>query len=161
MPEDPFQDPPDNQDAEDDAVDKLLDDGSRDVDPPFLEKTLDSLRGILDDTVTLLAGVPVLGLARERSFHLCLQFIQQVHELTPVVSGYAKVWARSSRELPLDPGLHAWLSGVRVKLLGLQAEAHRAARATNPDASDVLSRICDDLYDYERKMSDFLPIMLA
>jgi hypothetical protein len=65
----------------------------------------------------------------------------------------------------LDPGLYAWLSGVRVKALGLQVELQdevrytlrpgRLGRSTNYD----LQSIWQDLEDWKKQMDDFLPIM--
>ncbi|KAK0610086.1 hypothetical protein B0T17DRAFT_621363 [Bombardia bombarda] len=163
--ENPFLDPPPSEgfadDSFDDTVDELFDDGSRDVDPIFLQKTLHSLREILDDTAVVLSDLPLPNCEiMEPSMGLCGRLSRQVSELDPIVSGYAKLWPTSSRDLPLDPGLHSWLSGVRVKILSLQAEAQRIGRDPNPKASHTfLPSIWEDLDEYERKMADFLPIM--
>ncbi|KXX81062.1 hypothetical protein MMYC01_202783 [Madurella mycetomatis] len=162
--ENPFMDPPGMEEVDDDAVDELFDDGSRDVDPQFLLKTLQSLRGILDNTLHVFTDLAVFHRsAGERSLDVCQRLSRQVSELMPIISGYEKVWPALSRDIPLDPGLHGWLSGVRVKVLSLQAEAQTLTRrdraATNTE--NAISKILEDLSEHETKMGEFLPIMQA
>ncbi|GAB1317769.1 hypothetical protein MFIFM68171_07979 [Madurella fahalii] len=163
-PENPFSDPPGTEEIDEDAVDELFDDGSRDVDPRFLLKTLQSLRGILDDTLHVFTDLAAFHRnASERYLDVCQRLLRQVSELMPIISGYGKVWPALSRDIPLDPCLHGWLSGVRVKALGLQAEAQPLARRgrTPASAENALSKIWEDLSEYEAKMREFLPIMQA
>lgn len=162
--ENPFKDPPGTEEVDDDAVDELFDDGSRDVDPQFLLKTLQSLRGILDDTLHVFTDLAVSHRsASERPLDVCQRLLQQVSELVPIMSRYEKVWPGLSHDIPLDPCLHGWLSGVRVKALGLQAEAQPLTRTgrTAASAESALSKILEDLSEYETKMREFLPIMQA
>ncbi|KAK3385435.1 hypothetical protein B0H63DRAFT_182987 [Podospora didyma] len=146
-----------------DPVEELFDDGSRDVDPLFLRKTLQSLHEILDDTIQTVFDLPSANSdIAGPSLRLCRRLKGQVSDLIPIVSGYANVWSTSSRELPLDPGLHGWLSGVRIKVLGLQAEAQRIARGPSTCSDFVyeyVAGIWDILSEYEAKMEEFLPIM--
>lgn len=175
--EDPFKDPttPEHETEHDgaeqyhsfeDPADEYLGDSSANVDinPIRLQKTLQSLRDILDDTAHSLSVLPALAnTVREESLGICSLLSRQVAELIPIASGYAKVWVKSSREIPLDTNLHGWISGVRVKVLGLQAEVRSISRQNSSDLPiyhfpDLLS-IWYDLEDYEKKMTDFLPII--
>ncbi|KAK3317763.1 hypothetical protein B0T19DRAFT_297276 [Cercophora scortea] len=170
--EDPFrdfQDPPyhDSDPGEssrsgEEEVDELFDDGSRDANPLFIYRTLASLRDILAETVLAVRDTsPPIRDFLDSSHLVCDLLSRQVNELVPIVSGYADIYYASSRDFPLDPGLHGWLSGVRVKVLSLQAEAQLLAR--EPDLygrrSHVLQKISKDLFDYKEKMGEFLPIM--
>lgn len=174
--EDPFKDPTPDYEGDHDGAeeyhsfedhgDEYFGDSSANVEinPIRLQKTLQSLRNILDDTAHSLSVLPALAnTIREESLGICSLLSRQVAELIPIASGYAKVWQKSSRELPLDPGLYGWLSGVRVKVLALQAEVRSISRQNSSDVPisyfpDLLS-IWHDLEDYEKKMSDFLPII--
>ncbi len=96
---------------------------------------------------------------------MCCIIADQVDELKPIVSTYAQFWASSNTDIPLDPGLQAWLSGVRVKLLQLQVQLHTVGqeerRKPEHNDSDILAcnKSCDVLMDFGRQMDDFLPIM--
>ncbi|KAM7191723.1 hypothetical protein V8F20_009200 [Naviculisporaceae sp. PSN 640] len=108
-------------DDEVDEINQLLKQSTlqSEVDPPLLHSTLESLRDILEDTTQGLGGF-VIGLsdiARNKSIAVCDLLSQQVAELLPIASGYAKVWSRSPQDLPIDPNLHEWLTGVRVKMV--------------------------------------------
>ena len=175
--EDPFKDPttPEHESDHDGAEqyqsfgddgDEYMGDSSADVDinPIRLQKALQSLRNILDDTAHSLSVLPALAnTVREESLGICSLLSRQVAELIPIAAGYAKIWSKSSRDIPLDPNVYGWLSGVRVKVLGLQAEVRSISRQNSSDVPiayfpDLLN-IWYDLEDYEKKMSDFLPII--
>ncbi|KAK3689532.1 hypothetical protein B0T22DRAFT_173463 [Podospora appendiculata] len=168
-----FQDPPypdysddsDEErldDSEEEQVDELFDDGSRDANPLFIHRTLMSVREHLDDTAQVVRGTasPILNMLGS-SILVCDLISEQLTELVPIVSGYADFFYASSRDCPLDPGLHGWLSGVRVKLLSLQAEAQTLNREPTLHARriQVLEKIGENLFDYQKKMAEFLPIM--
>lgn len=175
--EDPFKDPatPEHESkhdggeqyrSSDDHGDEYFNGSSAgvDINPMRLQKTLQSLRDILDDTAHSLSVLPALAnTVREESLGICSLLSRQVAELIPIASGYAKVWSKSSRDIPLDPNLQGWLSGVRVKVLGLQAEVRSISQQNSSDLPisyfpELLS-LWYDLEDYEKKMSDFLPII--
>lgn len=131
------------------------------VNPLLLQSILESLRDILQDTSQRLRDI-VIGLsdrARWKSLAICDLLSKQVAELLPISSGYAKVWSGARQDLPIDPNLHGWLTGVRVKVLSLKAEIQAISRS-DPDASPSnLVTIWHELEVYEKQMVDFLPII--
>ncbi|KAK3321856.1 hypothetical protein B0H66DRAFT_531219 [Apodospora peruviana] len=178
-PEVPFKDPPSSaynygSDADNMEIDSVEDisfnHDSYAVDPKFLQKTVHQVRNSLDDTVHNLSTIPSFTEVREKSIGLCSLLSRQVSELTPIISGYAMICSTTSREPPLDPGLRSWLSGVRHNLSNLQKEVRYIskfvcrdgdARWTDPSTSCFpnLIQIWHNLDEFEKKMSDFLPIM--
>ncbi|KAK5662174.1 hypothetical protein OQA88_8079 [Cercophora sp. LCS_1] len=181
--EDPFKDPEadtiaEEADDESDAVKELLDDASHEVDPVYLSKTVTSLRQVLQDTFQTIRDLDALDSElTQPSLRLCEEIQHQVDRLQPMLSSYSKV--SDTSELPIDPALHSWLTGVRVKAIALRAESQRLAR----DQSDLhennhdyrtlwqyadihvraseLIKTWDKLGEYKKQMDDFLPIMLA
>ncbi|KAH8901045.1 hypothetical protein GQ53DRAFT_740211 [Thozetella sp. PMI_491] len=140
-------------------VKELLD--SRGVNPDFILKTLESLDGIISDTLLfvqdnvvdedILSKIPII---------YAVQF--QISELKPIVSGYAQAHRGTSSDLPLDPGLHEWLSGVRVKMITLQAELQTPNRPAPGDKEGNTSRLVhtwEALEEHRCHMEVFLPIM--
>lgn len=143
----------------DDAVEELLD-SHPDPDPAFFLRVLRSLSEIITETnQSSKELMPFSGLSHRVS-SVCGLLSMQVDELIPIVSNYSRLWSVASRDIPLDPNLHGWMSGVRVKLLGLQAEMQRHARAEVPAADTVaLQEYHAALSEYQSQMQDFLPIM--
>jgi hypothetical protein len=184
--EDPFRDPSDDtcdgreEDDEDaaDSINEIIDDGSRDLDPVFLSKTHQSLVDIINDTLRVVRETPVL--VQELtvpSVDICKELQSQLSRILPILEGYAAV-PKEDAKIPLDAGLHEWLSGVRVKVLGLLAETQRLGREPYPQQCrrqgpsvpwyvDVygqrsdLERIWDELAEYKNRMCEFLPILEA
>jgi hypothetical protein len=186
--EDPFRDPPSYNISESrgneagdatDSINEIIDDGSRDVDPVFLSKTHQSLCDIIEDTVRIVRETPVLGQELTGpSINICGELRSQLSQILPILASYAKVSKdRTRHEIPIDASLHEWLSGVRVKVLGLLAETQRLGREPEPQKNrrnpkvpwyvDVygqpsdLERIWDELAEYKNRMCEFLPILQA
>ncbi|KAJ9133671.1 hypothetical protein NKR23_g10566 [Pleurostoma richardsiae] len=134
---------------ESDAVDELVDTHTN-TDPAFYLKVLNSLAGILAETAQSERDPLALGGRSHRVADVCSPLSRQVQELTPIVSRYARLWSVAARDIPLDPNLHGWMSGVRVKLLGLQAEMQDPSR---------VEEYCAALDAFRKQMDDFLPIM--
>jgi len=99
-----------------------------------------------------------------KSIILIHQLSNQVSELDPIVSGYAKLWP-SARDIPLDPGLSTWLEEVRVKLVSFQTQFHKLANDSrynspfNSPPDPTLIQLWMDLEGCQKKMIEFLPIM--
>lgn len=137
---------------------------SGDVNPDELLGNIDSVREILHDTIHSGNELPTLQLETwGKALTLCRTLAMQVEELRPIVVGYARVWRNSSTDIPLDPGLYSWLSGVRAKALGLQVECRdemtRTLGLRERTANRVLQDICKDLETFEQQMDEFLPIL--
>lgn len=139
---------------------------SEDVNPNELLRSLDSVCAILRDTILFVNNLTTLHHETSvKARKLCRTLAMQVDELRPIVAGYARVWRNTSSDIPLDPGLYSWLSGVRVKALALRVElqdeawrtiqAGRSERTTN----HVLEDIWRSLETWEEQMDEFLPIM--
>jgi len=184
--EDPFQDPPSDNisDGQGDeageateSVDEILESGSRDTDPVFLSKTHQSVCGIIEDTVRIVKGTPILGEELTNpSVNICMELRSQLSRIHPIIAGYVRT-SKDEINIPLDSGLGEWLSAVRVKVLGLLAETQRLSREPVPQQShrkpkvpwyvDVygrrsdLERIWDELAEYKNRMHEFLPILQA
>ncbi|KAK0611762.1 hypothetical protein B0T14DRAFT_500795 [Immersiella caudata] len=185
-PEDPFRDPSDatydggEEDDEDaaDSIKEIIDDGSRDLDPVYLSKTLQSLVDIINDTLRVVRETPVLGQElTSPSMNICKELQSQLSRIRPILEGYVRARKEGSK-IPLDAGLQEWLSGVRVKVLGLLAETQRLGREpylpqshrqgpSVPWYVDVygkrseLERIWDELVEFKNCMCEFLPILEA
>jgi hypothetical protein len=186
--EDPFQDPSDDacdsreEDDEDAAhsINEIIDDGSRDLDPVFLSKTHQSLVDIINDTLRVVRETPVLGQELTMpSVNICKELQSQLSRMLPILKGYVNAAVpKEDAKIPLDAGLHEWLSGVRVKVLGLLAETQRLGRepyyqqcrrqgSSVPWYVDVfgqrseLERIWHELVEYKNRMCEFLPILEA
>lgn len=188
--EDPFKDPPsqltevgaeDEEIAEDVAyaVEEIFDDSSRNQDPVYLYKTLLSVEDILRDTQGIVDGSrmvqPVLT---EWASQTCAELLAQVGQLRSILSAYAKASTSSCEPIPIDSGLHDWLSNVRVKALGVQAELQTARRKPSlaqeryaetqlwaspnlvQNESEVV-KIYSALDDCKEQMDEFLPIIKA
>lgn len=136
---------------------------SSQLNPSHLLQILSSLGNILNDTIQSINDLTVLDPeTSRRALILCKAVVDQVMELSPIVSGYAKVWSGISEDIPLDPGLHNWLSGVRCNALGLQVELQEEARRTSQkeDGKNIgVDLMLEELHDWKRQMDDFLPIM--
>jgi hypothetical protein len=144
-------DPDEHQEDENDSSFE-----SEDVDIDVLLRDIDSVRAILRDTIHSVDDLTTLHRATsEKTRKLCGTLAMQVEDLAPIVAGYARTWKNTSIEIPLDPGLHSWLSGVRVKALALQVELQDSI----PSPSSVLHLIWENLESCEQQMDDFLPIM--
>lgn len=159
--EDPFKDPDTDgvgneaDDEESDAVREVIDDASDGVDPIFLDNTLESLIKILRQTIGFISGLETAFVRQTGpSITACREIQSQVQRLRPMISAYAKVSDYS--DLPIDPALHGWLEGVRVKVLALRAQ-HSSVRTSSAD----FANIWNELDAYKNQMDEFLPIMLA
>lgn len=164
-PEDPFEDPLEVEDEgvdRDEIVAEFFGDEEA-ANPKFLLKALESLSQILKDAVLATLELRRGSRGRDMCESACGLLIVQVSELVPIIKGYCRIWPSASRVPPIDPGLHNWLSRVRVKALGLQAEVKSLARKqVNPvDADYHLIQIWRDLESSAKQMNDFLPIMQA
>ncbi|KAK0648998.1 hypothetical protein B0T16DRAFT_124573 [Cercophora newfieldiana] len=182
--EDPFRDPPSDDAGEGredevgettDSINEIIDDGSRDIDPVYLRRTHQSLDEILKDTLRTVKETPVLGQELTGpSISLCSEIQSQLSKILPILDGYIKA-SGLGLEIPLDASLQEWLSGVRVKVLGLLAETQRLGREPEPRLrnrrapwyEDVygqrsdLERIWDDLSEYKNRMNEFFHILQA
>ncbi|KAK4159448.1 hypothetical protein QBC43DRAFT_327287 [Cladorrhinum sp. PSN259] len=160
-PENPFTDPPfpDEFNA-DEMAEAFDDDDTRNIDPQFLLTTLESLADILEDTICLEETNIVYTSNGRSPFAVCKRIREQVRELAPILSGYAKAMSlgSSADDIPLDPQLEGWLSSVRVKVLSLQVEAHNSLGRHSLGYKHEFERILQDLEEHEDKMEEFLPI---
>jgi len=136
-----------------------------DVDPGALLRDIESVRAILRDTIHSVDDLTTLHQeTSENARKICRALALQVEELQPIVAGYARVWEQTTSDIPLDPGLQGWLSGVRVKALALQVELQDEVQRTlragrRVSTSGVLHLIWEYLESCEQQMDDFLPIM--
>src|SRR3569833_1278713 len=112
--------------SSDGEVDEILD---AHVDPAFFLNVLKSLGGMIDEILAMAATLTSYQSATAIEKE-CGLLSAQIQELTPIISSYARCWSSSSQDIPLDPGLQAWMSGVRVRLLGLHDEMQR--QCTHP-----------------------------
>ncbi|KAK4227320.1 hypothetical protein QBC38DRAFT_324075, partial [Podospora fimiseda] len=144
-------------------VSEGYDNVNEDVDPRFLKAILESINDILDETICLEVPNAIYTADGKNPFTICRRIRGQLRELAPILSGYAKAMASndSSDDIPIDPGLHSWLSGVRVKALSLQATARNSLEKLvyNLEPNQAFVGIVQDLEEYEDKMDEFLPIM--
>ncbi len=151
-------------------VNELLD--SHDVNPEFILKTLESLGGIIDDvTQTVQDNVNAAFILSRAPIVYGLR--NQVNQLKPIISTYAQIWYGTSQDLPLDPGLHEWLSGGRAQMISLNAELQLAGKAERygrvgagraegygrVGETLLLDRVWQNLQEYQTQMMAFLPIM--
>ncbi|KAK3995286.1 hypothetical protein QBC44DRAFT_202129, partial [Cladorrhinum sp. PSN332] len=147
----------------DDEVGEVFDDAAQDVDPRFLKVILDAITEILDETICLELPNALYTASGRSPFAACQRIRGQLRELAPILSGYANATSSdtSFHDIPIDPGLHGWLSGVRVKALSLQAEARKTFERLiySLEPNQVFEGILQDLEEYEDKMEGFLPIM--
>lgn len=143
----------------DDAVEELLD-AHPDPDPAFFLRVLRSLSEIITETNQSSKELMPFSNLSHKISSVCGLLSVQVDDLIPIVANYARFWSVASSDIPLDPNLHGWMSGVRVKLLGLQAEMQRHARSEVPTADTLaLQEYHAALSEYQSQMQDFLPIM--
>jgi hypothetical protein len=160
------------------------------LDPTFLLEAAESVRKLLCDAIECIYGLPSLyGHFCTRGLQVCGGLVAKTAELTALVSGYAKVLVRSqtSPVIPLDPGLHLWLTAVRVKALdlqdalqaghqvGLQEEAKAAKLSLQAAGSGgrpknhgnsfhampphYMEEALDKLAELSGQMTEFLPII--
>jgi hypothetical protein len=135
------------------------------IDLSVLLQEIESLRAILRDTIDSVNQLTTLHDETSRKARrLCQALAMQVDGLQPVVAGYARVLERSTLDIPLDPSVQSWLTGVRIKALALQVELQDEAQRTlqtgrRESTSGVLHLIWEYLESYEQQMDDFLPIM--
>jgi len=147
--------------SSDGEVDEILD---AHVDPAFFLNVLKSLGGMIDEILAMAATLTSYQSATAIE-KVCGLLSAQIQELTPIISGYARCWSSSSQDIPLDPGLQAWMSGVRVRLLGLHDEMQRQCThprhsyPSNCDFEVTCQEHCGALSQYEKQMDMFLPIM--
>ncbi|OIW23807.1 hypothetical protein CONLIGDRAFT_718772 [Coniochaeta ligniaria NRRL 30616] len=137
---------------------------SADVNPNELLQNIDSVRAILRNTIHSVNDLATLHHeTSEKARTICRTLAMQVDELKPIVAGYARAWRSTSGDIPLDPGLYSWLSGVQVKILGLQVELQdeviRTTGGREQPTSRTLHGIWKDLETLEQQMDEFLPIM--
>ena len=139
-----------------------------DVNPNDLLRELDTVQNILAATIQSIDDLSTLHPETSAMANMpCCNLAIQLVELKPIVIGYARVWSATSMEIPLDPGLFAWLYGARIKALALQVELQEEVRRTlqqghserGMEQNHVVCGICDDLKTLEQHMDDFLPIM--
>lgn len=143
----------------DEAVDELLD-SHPDPDPAFFLRVLRSLSEIITETNQSSKELMPFSILSHKISSVCGLLSIQVDDLIPIVANYARFWSVASSDIPLDPNLHGWMSGVRVKLLGLQAEMQRHARSEVPTTDTLaLQEYHAALSEYQSQMQDFLPIM--
>jgi len=194
--EDPFKDPPsqltevgcaedddkDEQRVEDvaDPVEEIFDDSSRNQDPMYLYKTLLSVEDILRDTRGVVDNSTVVQPALTKwAGQTCAELLSQVLQLSRILAAYAKTSTSSGEPAPIDSGLHDWLSNVRVKALGVQAELQTARRIPGfpqiiygdnelwegpidvAQTESEVVKVSSALADCKAQMDEFLPIMKA
>jgi hypothetical protein len=151
----------DHTGCEDDAMAR-----SENATPDDFLRNHKSLSKVLDDTIHAINDLTTLhsGIADE-TLAVCLSLATQVAELEPMLVVYARVCLSTSTEIPLDPGLFTWLSGVQVNALALrselQDEVERTAQRTGstPCMSPSLRGLLDALKNHEQQMEAFLPII--
>lgn len=139
---------------------------SQDIDLDALLRDIDSVRAILCDTIHSVEHWATLRReTSEKARNLCGQLAMQLEDLTPIVAGYARIWKHTATDIPLDPSLPSWVSGVRVKVLALQVELQDEVKLAPQAGSSVASTdgalhlIWEYLENCEQQMDDFLPIM--
>lgn len=170
--EDPFRDPSvseclnfDPAASQEDLVDS---NGAEEVNHHDLLRDLDSLHKVLNDTIQSVKDLSTLHSdTAEKTLKFCQHLSIHVDELRAIKAGYARVGRGTSTDISLDPGLFAWLSGVRLKALALQVELQDEVKRTlqaghsQRSTNIVLRDIWTDLEKWSRQMHEFLPIMQA
>jgi hypothetical protein len=160
---------------EEDGVQEIVDHASN---PIFFRQVLSSLAEILKSSLASVEAYRISGDPEVDCLpNTCRKLSQQIDELEPIISTYAKHWETSRRsesgwqslnmsDIPLDPGLHAWMSGLRAKLLEitpdieiLTGQNQQSHAMGGPKPSDGIKALVGSLADFEKQMVDFLPIM--
>ncbi|KAI5920744.1 hypothetical protein F4810DRAFT_405812 [Camillea tinctor] len=139
-----------------------------DIDPNFLYQVTTSLVKLITEIIGVIdfkdSSNTLVDTAKTRS--ACDTLKDHLRSLEPVFKGYAKHWKSegSTAEIPVDPGLYEWMTGLRVELLGLQAVLQAnmnmgASAASQPWNASSDKHYSDALSDFSTQIEAFLPVL--
>ncbi|KXJ91580.1 hypothetical protein Micbo1qcDRAFT_163355 [Microdochium bolleyi] len=140
--------------------------------PSFLHNSITSSIKLIDGILELSSAGFRLGNLEQlpNLTAQCVKLKSQLASLAPIAKGYTMHWlperSNGGRSLPLDPGLHDWLSRLREALLAaeqrlIEALGDRDSAEADMDADEDVERHTEMLTDLWAQMDEFLPIIEA